>query len=94
MDEFSTVGFILGATTLMTVSYLLMRVIKAKLRDRSPYVPPEVRDTSHAVANRATEVQAQLRWLGQTDDPLAAFVKAVRKTQSEGPHGSSTADRR
>lgn len=72
------------------VGLLVYRVAMTMRKARDMPVPPAVREKSHAVANEATKLKAELRSLQKEDDPFEALVSRVRAARWKVEHDGRT----
>lgn len=79
---------ILAIVTSAIVGHQVYRVAKAWVSVRDELVPPEVRESSHAVANEAMVVRHHLRQVAKSDDPLAEMVKRIRDSKWDRHHNA------
>ncbi len=70
---------VLAVMTSIIIGLLILRAVRSKRQARENPVPHAVREKSHEVANKATEVRAGLRRMTRSKDPRSELFNAVTR---------------
>lgn len=74
---------ILALVTSLVIGWIVLRRTKHMFDRPDNPLPPEVRERSHAVANEATAVRANLRQLAKAPNPIAELIRTIARKRQE-----------